>query len=175
MRLSRLARTASVAALGLGLALPLVTGLAVLQTPREALFAPLGFPSLAHVAPWQELLGRILALLPVLCASASLLLLGGGLRPVAASDPGAGRFSVQLTSALARFAIWVAIASGASILVPLLTGLVLSVGAPPGQGRLVLQIGSTAGFGLVASLAVLTLARLLIEARRLEAENAEFV
>ncbi|MEL6183150.1 MAG: hypothetical protein AAFU79_00905 [Myxococcota bacterium] len=176
MRLSRLARTASLAALGMGLALPLLTGIAVVRAPSEVLFSSLGFSSLVHIAPWQERLGRALALLPVACASLSLLLLGRGLRRVAAAAPSeTGRFSVQLTSALARFAIWVALASGASILVPLLTGLVLSVGAPAGQGRLVLQIGSSAGFGLVASLAVLTLARLLAEARRLEAENAEFV
>jgi hypothetical protein len=170
-RLRRLAAAASLAALLLGVLLPVATTAAVLTSPDLSLFAPLGFSSLEHVPAATRALARGLALGPAFVAGAALVLLARGLRRVREGH----LFSEGLAWALSRFAAGIALASATSLVLPTVTGLLFSVGAAPGEGRLVLSLGSPAAFGLVVALTVHLLARLLVEAQRLERENAEFV
>ncbi|MEM9074572.1 MAG: DUF2975 domain-containing protein [Myxococcota bacterium] len=170
-RITRLARISWFACAGLALATPVATALGVFLAPAETLFAPLGFSSLGHASTAQILVSQCLSLSASCLAGGALWALARGFRRVAQGEV----FADEVVRALTRFAGLLALSSLAAILTAPIVSLLLSIGTPPGEGRLSLQFGSANAFGLVASLAVWTLSRIMVEARRLERENREFV
>lgn len=170
-RLQRLARVSCLACYLGGAALALVTTWSIVTRSGAELYGPLGFPTLAHVESWQHHLARAIATLPAIAASLALLALGRAYQTI-----GTGLlFDENVTRSLKRFSLGVLVASVLGMLTPTSMGLILSIGAPPGQGRLVIQLSSTNVIGLVLALGIWTFARLLAEARRVKQENEEFV
>lgn len=170
-RLQRLGRAGSWGCAVTATALVLGSWAYVWSQPLFELVAPLGFPSLEHVAGWQAVCVRLLA-----CAAMTL----GGLAliPMAASfrSIASGRyFSSSTIDGITRFAGAVLLAAVASAVTPTLSSAVLSIGAAPGQSRLVLMLGSNHLLSLLASFAFYTVALLLREASTLQRENASFI
>jgi|GEM_PF-4094054 len=156
-------------ALGAG-ALVAATWTYIWTQPIHALVAPLGFPSLDHAASWQFVLVRTVACASSAAGAAALLALAGCFRSMAT-----GNAFASTARALPRFAAAVLAAALVSAATPPVSSLVLSIGTPPGQGRLVISLGSSHAFALLAALAFYALARLLREAARIERENAEII
>jgi len=138
--------------------------------PIRELVAPLGFVSLDHVAAWQFALVRVIACGATAAAAASLLGLAACFRAMSTDDP-----FPATAAALPRFASTVLVALLVSAVTAPLSSLVLSAGADPGQGRVVVTLGANHAFALLATVAFYALARLVREAARIERENAEFV
>lgn len=138
--------------------------------PMQVVAAPLGFASLDHAAPWQFVLVRIIACGVSAAAAASLLALAACFRAMTLEHPFAA-----MAPALARFATAVLVAVVVAALTTPLSCLILSAGAGPGQGRLVVSLGANHAFVFLAAVAFFALARLSREAVRIERENAEFV
>ena len=169
--LRRLARVGASACWLIALAVASTTALSVWTLPAARLFAPLGFASLDHAAAWQLIAARGLASVPSIVGAAAVVTLGSCFRSIARGQ----LFASGTVQGLARFAAWIVAAVVVSVAVPTVSGLVLSLGAAPGQGRLVVSLGSQQVLAVLAAGAFWMLSRLLAVAARLERENAEFV
>lgn len=147
------------------------TFVSLMRMSREELARATGFRSLDHIAAWQEIASGVLGLIPVLLVTLGLFQLGKAFVAVARGE----YFEASTIRRLRRFAALMLVSALAGLVLPSLSSLLLSYGAPKGQGLFSVSVRSGQIFGLLCAGGTWLFAALLAEARRLQQENAEFV
>ncbi len=170
-RFIRLSRIASVGCWLLGPGLLLATFFSRMRLSREDLARAMGFRSLSYIAVWQEVASVVLALTPVLLVTLGMFQLGKAFAAVARGE----YFEASTIRRLRRFAALMLGSALAGLVLPSVCSLVLSYGAPEGQGLFSVGVGSGQVFGLLCAGGTWLFSALLAEARRLQQENSEFV